>query len=131
MKTLFRWLVVISTLAYLLLFFMPAMPLQISPDVAALRGKSGYGATIPSLPWFPWLFLLAWLVASIGLLLFRAWARVLFVAVYIVVLLLRFIQGTTVHLPIEGFLGEVVSLMDGAILALAFTDPTASYFKRK
>jgi len=55
----------------------------------------------------------------------------LFASLYVLVLLLRFVQGTTVHLPIEGFLGEIVSLADGAILALAFTNPVASYFNRQ
>jgi len=131
MRTLFRWLVVVSVIAYLMFFFMPAMPLSISPDVAALRGKSGYGATLPSLPWLPWAFLAGWLLASVGLFFLRAWARGLFASLYVLVLLLRFVQGTTVHLPIEGFLGEIVSLADGAILALAFTNPVASYFNRQ
>lgn len=131
MPNMFRSLIVVSTLAYLLLFFMPAIPLSLSPDVSALREKSGYGAVIPSLPWFPWVFLLTWLIATVGLFFFRAWARGLFVGLYVFVLFLRFIQGTTVHLPIEAFLGEVVALADGAIMTLAFTNPIALYFKRQ
>lgn len=131
LRHVFRWLVVVSTLAYLLLFFMPAIPLQLSAEIASLRAQSGYGATFAGWPWFPWLFLLVWLIASVGLFFFQNWARGLFAALYVLVLLLRLIQGTIVHLPVEGFLSEFVSLADGAILALAFTEPIASYFRRR
>lgn len=131
LRQVFRWLVIVSTLAYLLLFFMPAIPLQLSRDVASLRAQSGYGAAFPSWPWFPWLFLLVWLIASVGLFFFQNWARGLFAALYVLVLVLRLTQGTIVHLPIEGLLSELVSLADGAILALAFTEPIASYFRQR
>jgi hypothetical protein len=131
LRPVFRWLVIVSTLAYLLLFFMPAIPLQLSSETVSIRQQSGYGATFAGWPWFPWLFLLMWLIASIGLVFFQNWARTLFAALYVLVLLLRLVQGTIVHLPVEGFLNQFVSLADGAILALAFTEPITSCFKQR
>jgi hypothetical protein len=131
LRQVFRWLLVMSTFAYLVLFFMPAIPLQLSPEMAALRAYNGYGAIFASWPWFPWSFLLMWLTASIGLFFFQNWARGLFAALYLLVLLLRLIQGAIVHLAVEGFLSQLVSLADGAILALAFTEPLASQFRRR
>ena len=129
---LFQWLVVASILTSLVFFFLPAVPLPVSPDVAELRGRSGYGAMLPGIreP-ISWIFLPLWLLASVGLFFFQAWARSLFAVLYFVALLLRFVQGVTVSLPVEGFLGEIVSLLDGAILILAFTTPLDAYFKRR
>lgn len=109
---------------------MPVMPLQLPYDVGLLRAQSGYGAAFPTWPWLPWLLLVGWLIAGVGLLFFQSWARALFAALYVLVVFLRLIQGTLVQLPIEGFLNELVALADGAILALAFTEPLASYFVR-
>jgi hypothetical protein len=129
---LFQWLVVASVLTSLVFFFLPAVALPVSPDVAALRGKSGYGAMLPGIrELISWIFLPLWLIASVGLFFFQAWARSLFAVLYVVALLLRFIQGVTVSLPVEGFVGEIVSLLDGAILVLAFTEPLDGYFRRR
>jgi hypothetical protein len=131
LRLAFRTLIVLSTAAYLLLFFMPAIAVSVSAEVAALRVHSGYGASIPGLPWFPWLFLLVRLIASMGLFLFRSWARFLLLALSVLLLALRWVQGVTVHLPVEGFLADVVSLADGAVLALAFSHPLASHFGKR
>jgi len=129
---LFQWVVVASVLTSLVFFFLPAVPLPVSPDVAALRGKSGYGAMLPGIrELIAWILLPLWLLASVGLFFFQAWARTLFAVLYIVALLLRFAQGVTVSLPVEGFVGEIVSLLDGAILVLAFTAPLDAYFRRR
>jgi hypothetical protein len=129
---LFQWLVVASVLTSLIFFFLPAISLPVSPDVAALRGKSGYGAMLPGIREFiSWIFLPLWLLGSVGLFFFQAWARSLFAVLYVVALLLRFTQGVTVLLPVEGFVGEIVSLLDGAILVLAFTAPLDAYFKHR
>ncbi|MGH2360888.1 MAG: hypothetical protein ACRDGM_10170 [bacterium] len=129
---LFQWLVVASVLTSLVFFFLPAVPLPVSLEVAALRAKSGYGAILPGIrELIAWIFLPLWLLASVGLFFFQAWARTLFAVLYVVGLLLRFAQGVTVSLPVEGFVGEIVSLLDGAILVLAFTAPLDAYFRRR
>jgi len=131
LRDVFRWLIVISTLAYLVLFFTPAIPLQLSAEVLVFRAQSGYGATLPAVAWFPYAFLVAFLIANAGLFFFQIWARTVFLALYVLVLILRFVQGITVQLPLENFLGEVVALADGAILALSFSSPLTSYFRRQ
>jgi hypothetical protein len=128
---LFQTMVITSTLIGLFLFASPLLPLPISGQMAALRGYSGAGAIAFSITNF--VFLIAqplWLLSAIGLCFLKWWARPLFVGTYALTTVASLFGGIAVSLPWESSLATITTLIDGAVLALAFLPPLSEYFAR-
>jgi hypothetical protein len=98
----------------------------------AIRDADGIGAL---LPWASYWVLTAlqpiWVVAGIGLYFFLWWGRLLLAAAYVVGILAYLIGGMIIWLPWEGVLVTIATLLDGAILTLAFLPPLSKYFERR
>jgi hypothetical protein len=130
--TLFRRLVVTSTLIYLLSFAFDWLPIPLPGDLQAAVEVAGTGALAgPVNQYLYWLLHLLWIVSAIGLYFFRPWSRWLFVSAYAVDILSSIVGGVTVLLPWHSIVVTLISLMDGAIIALSFLPPLARVFKGK
>jgi hypothetical protein len=127
---LFQRLVVASTFIGIVLWSWIWLPLPISDDAMALRNVSGADAFDPMTSW---LIITAlqpvFIVCALGLYFFKWWARWLFVGAYGVGCLNTFLGGMGVSFGWEGALYQIMTLMDGAIIALAFLPPLAGYFE--
>jgi hypothetical protein len=130
---LFQWLVGLSIPLYLIFFFVPDTWLTTSREMLDLRALGGYGAMLPPVAGrvVVWILLPLWILAAVGMFFFQAWSRSLFLGLYVFTLLLSFFQGATVLLPVESFLSELIAVLDGAILILAYTEPLDATFRRK
>jgi hypothetical protein len=128
---LFQAMVVASTAIGLVLFFWPYLPLPISPPGAAFRGQAGAGALAPAVSQVA--FYVAqpmWILSAIGLYFLRWWGRFLLVATYALTSLASLVGGMQVQFEFESLLATIATLMDGAVLALAFLPPLSKYFAR-
>ncbi len=129
---LFQSMVVASTAIGAFLWLWPYLPLPISEQTMAIRDADGIGAL---LPWASYWVLTAlqpiWVVAGIGLYFFLWWGRLLLAAAYVVGILAYLIGGMIIWLPWEGVLVTIATLLDGAILTLAFLPPLSKYFERR
>ena len=128
---LFQAMVVASTLIGLLLFVWPYLFIPMSPRIAAFRGQSGAGALAPVAAQVA--FLVAqplWILSAIGLYFLRWWGRLLFIGTYALTMLASLVDGMGVQFAWESFLATVATLMDGAVLVLAFLPPLSEHFAR-
>jgi len=127
---LFQVMVVLSTAVYLVWYFSWYMPLPFASVEPAMR-YLGHG----SLPIYDnqvvsWLIFAAWIVAAVGLILFQPWARLLFAALTVWSVIEILTSGLFVQFPVQVALGRVNSLLDGAILTLAYLEPLSSAFRK-
>jgi len=132
MRDTFRGLIIVSTTLYVVYWFLPFFDWRwYSPEVLELRSVSGFDAKIvlPSL--VDYLLLAAWLLAAIGMYFFKAPARSLFLWLYIVMTLVDPFRGTSVFTGVDLLLFSLSTLMDGAILAIAYLTSVGRLFVQK
>jgi len=125
---LFQWLVISTTLLGVLLFVWVYTALPIAQNVLDVRfaqigGLSIMAATIASIA-----AEVLWVGAGIGLYFFRWWGRLLFVAAYACSIGATLVGGMVIRFPIETVLITAATLLDGAVLTLAFLPPLSHYF---
>ena len=127
---LFQYLVIASTSIGLLLWVFVFVPLPASEEARALRAASGFDALNPMISWLAAVALqIVYVVCAFGLCFFKWWGRWLYAGAYGIGVLNSLAGGTTVSLAWEGTLILIATLIDGAIIALAFLPPLARYFE--
>lgn len=126
---IFRVLIVVSAMSYLIYFFMPYFPSVYSGYENQILFDS---SSILDSAWefhiFNILFIL-WIIASIGMIFFQNWGRILFLILTLFSFVLDLILGVSTTIPIESFLVHLISTLDGALIALAFLSPVRVYFE--
>jgi hypothetical protein len=121
MKNIFTGLVVITLIAYVVWFCMPLLwEYLYEGDVLNALSWNGYGSQINTNGPIPYIFLVAYGVICIGLINFKRWARTGYVIFTILSILITPFLGLSVQWGIESFLSYVISLGDGAIIAMLF-----------
>jgi len=127
---LFQWMVAATTAIGLLLFIWPYLRLPIPEDVLGMRFAQVGG-------WWPAATLVSYyvlqpimVIAGIGLFFFMWWGRLLFVLAYVLGTIANLLGSMVIWFPIEVTLFTIVTLLDGAVLTLAFLPPLSRYFER-
>jgi hypothetical protein len=127
---LFQYLVIASTLIGILLWILVFVPAPVSEDARTMRDASGFDGLHPMASWLLAVALqVVFIVCALGLCFFKWWARWLYVGAYAVNLANQLASGTGIFFAWEGVLQQIMTLMDGAVLALAFLPPLARYFE--
>ncbi len=132
---LFQVFVIASTFSYVVWFFFPyisgrlANPLYL--EIEQQVGQyAGLGALLPvHHPFYYGTWFSLWLIASLGLFFFQNWARHLFLFLYVLGTLLTLVSGFSAQGPMENFFGGISTVLDGAILAMAYLSPLADGFR--
>lgn len=75
------------------------------------------------------LFTGAYFISYIGLLFFKSWARIFFVALSIIGGIGISLYGINVQSSFESMVGYFISIVDGFIIALAFFSPVSEKFQ--
>ena len=128
---LFQVMVIASALIGMFIFFWPFLPIPTAEDVTGLRQAAGAAAWSPELRYvIAWAMPLLWLLSAFGLCFFKWWARALFAGTYVLSAMLHLMGGLVVWLPWEAVLITITTLLDGAVLALAYLPPLATHFER-
>ena len=122
----FQLLAVASAVLYAVYLALPHVGIGHSARVSQLLGMSGYGALpFTQHPAFYLSFGVAKLLATVGLVLFLPWGRWLLVAIAMAGLASLPFTGLSVGTPLDGIVGSLLTLSDGALLALSFSSPVA------
>lgn len=130
MKRIFQSIVVASLLLHVIWFFMPYAWIYIyKGDEADLLSWANYGALVDVNGSIPYLILFAYLIASVGLVLLKKWARTVFLALTISSVALSLVLGFIVSPPLDAAIGYIVALADGSILTIAYLTSLGSEFK--
>jgi len=119
--TALRMLVIVALIFHAVgLFVLPYLGFLFSPDVREIMKYGGHGATINPTHPIVYAFYLIPYPALIGVFLGLSWGRYLLLGFYVVLAIASFYLGASVSGPPESFISIVGSLVDGAILGLAF-----------
>lgn len=128
----FQLLVVTGTVLGLFVFGWRYLPVPLSSDAQTMLSYHGVDAVALPLAILINLVLQPiWIVSAFGLCCFTWWSRPLFVGAYILGFIQTLLGGVAVLLPWEFVLLTFISLVDGAVLALAFLPPLSGYFDRE
>ena len=123
MKSLFRFLVLLSIALYAVWFTIPYFSAQLySPNTYDALSWSGFGAmfSFEVLTAISYGFLASFGVISVGLLYFKNWARQGFSVLIGLSIVAPIIYGISVVTELEAIIGQALTLVDGAILALMY-----------
>jgi hypothetical protein len=113
----------------LFLFFTPLLPLPVSDLSREIRSAAGaealaFGAAAAT----AYVMQPLWILSAVGLCFFKWWARPLFVGIYVLSGIQTLIGGMVILLPLEEMLTRITTLLDGAVIVLAFLPPISTYF---
>lgn len=97
-------------------------------EVREALAYAGRGAVLPVTATVPYLFLVAYLIATAGLLAWKNWARRLFLIVLVAGIIMRPLRGVSVSPPFNAFLGSIFGVLTGVILAVIYLPPLAAKF---
>lgn len=135
-KNLFRCLVAISLVLVVTPMALTQSPGQVPEDWQTLLEWNGNGSIVEGLienRWF--LFgvgipvLVLALASQIGMFFFWRFARPVYAALAAAFVLLTPFWGISVLLPVEAALWELSLLVEGAVIALSYSQPFSSYFE--
>jgi hypothetical protein len=135
-KNLFRCLVALSLVLVAMPVVLTQPPGQVPEDWQALLEWNGNGSLVEGWIENHWLLLgvglpvvLLVLAAQLGMFFFWRFARPVNAALAAVFVLLTPFWGISVQLPVEAALWELSLLLEGAIIALSYSQPFSSYFE--
>lgn len=132
MEKLFRYLVVISTVFFIVYFLLPFFDhLWLSDDGRTLKNFDGYKSSIPSHLIIYWGIFSVWLVISIGLFFFVPVSRTAFLVMTVFGLLMSIFSGYRIQTPYEIVLNNTIALFDGAIISIAYLTSVSNRFRNQ
>lgn len=137
-RTLFRCLLVIALGCGLAAMGVTQAPGDVPQDWKTAFEWNGNGSVMESLwknPWFlfglaaPYALLA--LASLIGLFFFWPFARPLYAATTAISVLITLFDGLVVQLPSQAALMSLSLMVDGAVIALSYSQPFSSYFESR
>ncbi|QKT03786.1 hypothetical protein HUS23_08120 [Ectothiorhodospiraceae bacterium 2226] len=136
MDKVFRQLVLASVFLYTFVWFSPYFSYLWMDEnvVEMLVIYGGYGAVFPHEQHSTFFLIfdavtyVGFVLSSIGMLFFQAIARAIFTLLIVISQVMVLVSGTVVTIEGIAFLESVLSMMDGAILALAYLSPLSNRF---
>ena len=130
MTKIFRTIIVLSLTLQIIWFFLPFVwGYYNNEDQLNLLSWAGYDSMIDINGPIPYIILAAFIISSIGLFFFKMWARTFYLVLILFSVISTPIWGFTVAPPIDNVLGYIISLSDGAILAIAYLTKIGSKFE--
>lgn len=131
MKKLFRILVIVSTVFYIVWFFSPYFyHLYLSDEVINVIAYTGYGSILPNGPYTYIPIFIISMVIAIGLYLFKPWARTSFVVLYAIFILASPFWGLNIQSGLDVMIGTIATLSDGALIGLMYFSTIGNEFNR-
>lgn len=128
-RAAFRYLVIGTAVAYCIWIILPWLPQDLTDEELRILSFYGWGSLIDYPPHIWNLVAVLRITAIVGLLLFMHWGRTLYAILVATDLATGITMGIWVSLPLDGYFGHLSALLDGAIIAIAFTQPMAAQFQ--
>lgn len=132
MISIFRGLIITNVILYTALIILPYIDSAwLSEKELDVLSYSGYGAyyTFPS--FILWGIFVVWVLSMLGLIYFYDLARKVFLWWLILTSLLTIGSGLDTRTALQAFLANVSTLLDGAIIVMAYFTSVENYFKTK
>ncbi len=130
MTTLFRLLIVVSTLIFLVSLALPYFDWRwLTEWQISMVHEAGYDAIVYVSMTIYAPLLIAFLVSSIGMFFFQAWARLLFALTSAVAVIFSVLGGMDIQPGYARALTDLNLLLDGAIIAIAYLTGLSARFR--
>ncbi|WP_092999113.1 hypothetical protein [Thiohalomonas denitrificans] len=127
-KMLFRIAVIAGAVTYVAYWFLPYTYGYLDTFTGSLLSYGGHDAVFVGPELFHNVIFVAWLVAAVGLLLFRKLARSLFLILVVTTMALSPLYGLSVETAGGATLISIANMADGVVLALAYFSPVKNEF---
>lgn len=128
----FRSFVLASLGLYVLWFYFPFVdPLLFDEQRLLDWSASGYDAKLPFPAWYPYLWLVYFLIVAYGLYNFHRWSRDALIIGYLAGFLLAPVHGTTIQSPASEVVSILITLLDGIVIGMAYFSSVAERFDKK
>lgn len=130
MERLFRYIVVISTLLFAIIYILPFYDyLWLNDEQLYLAAFDAWGSVIPNNIYVYWSLFFIWLAISVGLFFFIPIARTAFVIMLVATTIASLFWGFLVLPPISATLFNIVAMSDGAILVMLYLTSVSRRFE--
>lgn len=127
---IFQALVLVSLALQIIGYIFSPIESQTDPLLVKFLRLDGYGALLQTNSVFLYYSpLIVGVLMSIGLLFFQNWGRILFLGLLIYGCISALLLGIRVATPLQVFVSQLLTLMDGAIFALVFWSDLSERFK--
>ena len=131
MKRIFDSIVLISLALTVAIWVIPLYDHNwLSDQELNLLNASGWGAFFPYPNYIYWPMLLFWSITSVGLYLRIKIARTIFLIGIVIFAIANFGWGFAVQTQLEAGLTNIITLLDGAILTMAFLTTVNNEFEK-
>ena len=129
MNKLFNSIVIVALILTVIYWVMPSIDKYwLSDEELDLLSANGWGSVFPNSSFIYWPLLAYWVIVSLGLLKRIKIARTLYAIGIVIFSIASFMWGFSVLTPIEAGMSNILSLLDGAILVMAFLTSISNEF---
>ena len=130
-KILFRALLFVPLMMLLIYTSLPSVEhLWLSCDELSLLELEGYNAVIADSKLILIIYMVVWLLASLAMFFYINIARIIYIVVIFLGLILLTLVGNRVSTPVENLVMFIMALSIGAILALMYSESTRIFFNK-
>ncbi len=131
MAKIFRILILASISIYLFALFLPYIDYSYldQKEIDVLTWHN-YGSIIPVPNWFAWVMFCLTLLLSIGLYFYINFARLVYVWMVVLMILISPFMGLSTNTGLQVLFAQLLNVLDGAILAIAYLTNVSERFKQ-
>ena len=130
-KILFRALLFVPLMMFLIYTSLPSIEyLWLSCDELSLLELEGNNAVISDSKLILIIYMVVWLLTSLAMFFYISIARIIYIVVIFLGLILLALVGNRVSAPIDNLVMFLMALSIGAILALMYSESTRIFFNK-
>ena len=131
MKTIFRALIILTVLIYVIFIAKPYFDSSFhSKDLLDLLAWNGFEALVFLPEWANWIITLIWLPISLGMYCFNKQSRLAYLIAAVFFTLSLPLFGTQVFTGTEIMLYQLIATLDGIILTMAYFTSISDEFTK-
>lgn len=121
LEKIFKALIISSIATYIILLFLPYLDsFYLSQEEIDVLSWNNYGSVFPIPNWFAWIMFGINLLIVCGLYFYVRIARTMYLWLFIILILMNPFMGIQTNTGLEGLFYQLISTLDGAILAVAY-----------
>lgn len=131
MIKIYRTLVIVSLMSFGLYMGLPYFDAAfLNEDEIKVLAWGGYGSIITYPQWLGWVLTFVWIPIAIGMVFFYPIARKVYVLLTVVFIVMNPLSGLMVLTGLQAMVYEITTLLDGAILTMAYFTSINEEFKK-
>ena len=131
MESTFRFALITNILLSILFWCLPYIDyLWLTAEEMILLDQGGLGSVLPHSELWYWSSLIIWITTSIGMYFYNELARKIFVVMQLLTYTLSLFYGIQVLSVLESALSGLITLLDGAILTMAYLTALGGKFEK-